>query len=62
MDRKFAFIKQQDKDFQIVHDIKQLILNKQVNLILNLHDGHRFYRIEFYKKQKFCGMLLVRFK
>jgi len=44
MNRKFASIKPKDKDFQIVHDVKQLILDKKVDMILNLHDGHGFYR------------------
>lgn len=44
MNRKFASIKPKDKDFQIVHDVKQLILDKKVDMILNLHDGHGYYR------------------
>ena len=44
MNRKFLSINPKDKDFEIVKDIKELILNKDVDLILNLHDGHGFYR------------------
>jgi len=44
MNRKFAVIKKDDKDFQIVEDIKKLMLEQKVGLILNLHDGHGFYR------------------
>jgi len=44
MNRKFAFIAKTDKDYEIVNDIKKIILNPQVDLILNLHDGHGFYR------------------
>ena len=44
MNRKFAFIAKTDKDYEIVADIKKIILNPQVDLILNLHDGHGFYR------------------
>ena len=44
MNRKFAKIKKNDKDAAIVKDIKNLILEKNVSLILNLHDGHGFYR------------------
>jgi hypothetical protein len=44
MNRKFARIKADDKDFKIVEDIKKIILNPKVDLILNLHDGHGFYR------------------
>ncbi|MEO1927301.1 MAG: M99 family carboxypeptidase catalytic domain-containing protein [Nautiliaceae bacterium] len=44
MNRKFAFISVKDKDYKIVQDIKKIILNPQVDMILNLHDGHGFYR------------------
>ena len=44
MNRKFAKIKKRDKDKKIVDGIKKIILNKKVSLILNLHDGHGFYR------------------
>lgn len=44
MNRKFAAIKNDDKDKEIVDDIKKLMLDPKVSLILNLHDGHGFYR------------------
>ncbi len=44
MNRKFVFVDPEDEDYQIVQDIKELILNKQIDLVLNLHDGHGFYR------------------
>lgn len=44
MNRKFATIDAKDKDFEIVTDIKKLILDPRVDLTLNLHDGHGFYR------------------
>ncbi len=44
MNRKFARISKTDPDYKIVTDIKKLILSKDVDLILNLHDGHGFYR------------------
>ena len=44
MNRKFLSINQKDKDLEIVNDVKKLILDKDVDLILNLHDGHGFYR------------------
>jgi len=44
MNRKFATIKANDKDKAIVDAIKKVILNKQISLVLNLHDGHGFYR------------------
>ena len=44
MNRKFATIHRNDKDKAIVEEIKKIILTKNVSLILNLHDGHGFYR------------------
>jgi len=44
MNRKFSIIKKNDKDEEIVKEIKKIILSKEVSLVLNLHDGHGFYR------------------
>ncbi|WP_418180413.1 M99 family carboxypeptidase catalytic domain-containing protein [Aliarcobacter lanthieri] len=44
MNRKFSTISQDDPDLKNVQKIKDLILDKQVDLVLNLHDGHGFYR------------------
>lgn len=44
MNRKFAKIETRDKDFDIVAEVKKLILNPKVDLTLNLHDGQGFYR------------------
>ena len=44
MNRKFAHIKKSDPDYETVKAIEKLILDKDVDLILNLHDGHGFYR------------------
>jgi len=44
MNRKFAKIEPKDKDFDIVTEVKKLILNPKVDLTLNLHDGQGFYR------------------
>ena len=44
MNRKFAKIESKDKDFEIITDIKKLLLTPKVDLILNLHDGKGFYR------------------
>lgn len=44
MNRKFASIKRDDKDYEIVKDIKKLILDSKVDFVINLHDGHGFYR------------------
>jgi hypothetical protein len=44
MNRKFASIKDHDKDAKTINEIKKIILSKNVSLVLNLHDGHGFYR------------------
>ena len=44
MNRKFVSIYKQDPDYQIITDIKKIIAQPQVDLVLNLHDGHGFYR------------------
>lgn len=44
MNRKFSVISDNDKDKEIIQEIKNIILDKNVSLILNLHDGHGFYR------------------
>ena len=46
MNRKFSNISHNDKDNQKVQEIKKIILEPQVSLVLNLHDGHGFYRKE----------------
>lgn len=47
MNRKFASIKANDKDRETVLELKKLIRDKKVSLILNLHDGHGFYRKKY---------------
>lgn len=44
MNRKFATIDRNDPDFDNVARIKEIITNPKVNFIINLHDGHGFYR------------------
>lgn len=44
MNRKFAAIAPSDKDKPIVDEIKKIILQDKVSLVLNLHDGNGFYR------------------
>ena len=44
MNRKFAYISKKDPDYKIVKDIKKIILSPKIDLVLNLHDGHGFYR------------------
>ena len=47
MNRKFAHIKRNDPDKTRVDAIKKVILSPQVSLVLNLHDGHGFYRKQY---------------
>lgn len=44
MNRKFSIINSGDKDKKIVENIKEIITEKNVSLVLNLHDGNGFYR------------------
>ena len=44
MNRKFANVSKKDKDAKTIQEIKKTMLEKNVSLILNLHDGHGFYR------------------
>jgi len=47
MNRKFADINATDPDLNIVQEIEKIITDPKVELILNLHDGHGFYRKEY---------------
>ncbi|MEJ2431211.1 MAG: M14/M99 family metallopeptidase [Deltaproteobacteria bacterium] len=44
LNRKFAQIGKNDPEFDTISKVKRIILDKQVDLILNLHDGSGFYR------------------
>lgn len=44
MNRKFADLSSSDPEYEIIQNIKELILNEQVDKILHLHDGSGFYR------------------
>lgn len=44
MNRKFAFVSKEDKDYDSVMRIKSIVLDEQVDLVINQHDGHGFYR------------------
>lgn len=46
MNRKFSYVKDGDKDKETVDEIKKVILEKDISLVLNLHDGNGFYRKE----------------
>ncbi len=62
MNRKFAYISKKDPDYKIIKDIKKIILSKNIDLILNLHDGHGFYRRKWENKMfnpKAWGQALI---
>lgn len=44
MNRKFAKLDKSDPEYQIIQDIKKIILDENVIRILHLHDGSGFYR------------------
>jgi hypothetical protein len=47
MNRKFADIQTSDPDIKIVQEVQKIITDPKVDLVLNLHDGHGFYRKEY---------------
>ena len=44
LNRKFAAIRRTDPEFSTIEKVKALILDEQVDMVLNLHDGSGFYR------------------
>lgn len=44
MNRKFAAIDPADPEYETVTQIKKVMLDNEVSLVLNLHDGSGFYR------------------
>lgn len=44
MNRKFVHVDKKDPDYKTVTSIKSLILDKEVSMVVNLHDGSGFYR------------------
>jgi len=47
MNRKFKSLSRKDPEFAEVQKIKQIILNKNVDMVLNLHDGSGFYKKKY---------------
>ena len=47
MNRKFSKISKKDKDLNTIEEIKSLITRPEVDLVLNLHDGHGFFREKY---------------
>ncbi len=51
MNRKFSRLKQTDPEFETIQKIKQIITSKDVDIILNLHDGSGFYNERYIDRQ-----------
>ncbi len=51
MNRKFADIRPDDPEYAAVQKIKRIILDPQVDMVLNLHDGSGFYRPQHIDRQ-----------
>ncbi|TWO26558.1 M99 family carboxypeptidase catalytic domain-containing protein [Campylobacter insulaenigrae] len=52
LNRKFAHISKDDPDYFTIERIKKLILNPEINMVINLHDGSGFYRPQYESKDK----------
>ncbi|MDH5777170.1 MAG: succinylglutamate desuccinylase/aspartoacylase family protein [Gammaproteobacteria bacterium] len=52
MNRKFSRLAKADPEYQAVNKIKSIILDTQVDIILNLHDGSGFYNPVYIDKQR----------
>lgn len=50
MNRKFKSISERDPEYEEVQKIKNIILDKQVDIVLNLHDGSGFYKKTYINK------------
>jgi hypothetical protein len=51
LNRKFASLKKTDPEYNVINKIKSLIQSKDVDIILNLHDGSGFYNPKYIDKQ-----------
>ncbi len=52
MNRKFSSLRDTDPEYQTIARIKAIIENKQVGMILNLHDGSGFYNKKYVDKEE----------
>ncbi len=51
LNRKFATINENDPEYQLVERIKSIIINEDVDVVLNLHDGSGFYREDYHDSE-----------
>jgi hypothetical protein len=52
LNRKFAALRKSDPEFKTIAKMKALILDKRVDLVLNLHDGSGFYRPVYLDRER----------
>lgn len=52
MNRKFLKLDSNDPDYQIISKVKELILDRGVDAIINMHDGSGFYREKYINSLK----------
>ncbi len=52
LNRKFDRLHPTDPEFRTIRRIKELIVDPQVNLVLNLHDGSGYFRHEYMDKMR----------
>ncbi|MFK5914101.1 MAG: M99 family carboxypeptidase catalytic domain-containing protein [Woeseiaceae bacterium] len=50
MNRKFNLLSKKDPEFNEVQKIKKIILSKDVDIVINLHDGSGFYKKTYINK------------
>jgi len=50
MNRKFANLSTNDHDFHSIDRMKKIIKNKNIKMVINLHDGSGFYREKYIDK------------
>ncbi len=50
LNRKFAKLKTNDPDFDLITRMKSIIKNKNIKMVVNLHDGSGFYRTKYIDK------------
>ncbi len=50
LNRKFSVLKHSDPEYDVIRRIKSIITSKEVDIILNLHDGSGYYRPSYVDK------------
>ncbi len=50
LNRKFSRLDRNDPEYELIQKIKAIIQDKQIDMVLNLHDGSGFYRKKYIDK------------